>query len=244
MYNFRKFEKRDKPYKFVTLSFDDCVMQDVRFINLLRKYGMLCTFNLNSAMFGWTDTLDIGGRSVNHFHVLAEDVANVYNGFEVASHSCTHPRLDLLSREKLIDEIAGDVKTIEQLTTQKVIGMAYPGGPYYNDDVIKIICDTTDIFYARDTYSTYGFDLPKKEELMTWHPTCHFIDNSINDVINKFAINENMEDALLYIWGHTYEFDFWNNWNLVEEILQAISKLEGVTFATNGEIADYIVRTK
>ena len=34
--------------KSVTFSFDDGNLQDVPFVELLNKYGMKCTFNLNS----------------------------------------------------------------------------------------------------------------------------------------------------------------------------------------------------
>ena len=38
--------------KAVTFSYDDAVTQDQRLIQILNKYGLKCTFNLNSARFG------------------------------------------------------------------------------------------------------------------------------------------------------------------------------------------------
>ena len=38
--------------KALTFSFDDAVTQDIRFVELLNKYGMKCTFNLHSGRFG------------------------------------------------------------------------------------------------------------------------------------------------------------------------------------------------
>ncbi|MDD6265980.1 MAG: polysaccharide deacetylase family protein [Clostridia bacterium] len=244
MYNMRHFKKENKPYKFVTLSFDDCVTQDIRFAELLRKYDIACTFNLNSAQFGWTDILPVGDTQVNHFHVKAEDVKKVYDGFEAAAHSKTHPRLDMLTKQQLIDEIKGDAQAIEELTGQHVIGMAYPGGPYYNDFVIETIKETTDIVYSRDTKSTHSLDLPKKEELMTWQPTGHFLDERIPDIIEELKKDDSGEDRLLYIWGHTYEFDLHDKWDYAEELLSKLSGLDGVTYATNGEIAEYIINER
>ena len=245
MYDFHKYEIQDKPYKFVTLSFDDCVTQDIRFTELLKKYGLsCCTFNLNSAQFGWEDVLEYPSFRVNHFHVKPEDVRSVYEGFEVASHSRTHPRLDLLDREHLIEEVAGDAKTLNEMTGQPIIGMAYPGGPYYTDETIAVIRETTDIIYARDSNATYGFDLPAKDELMKWQPTCHITDERIDEVLENFKNTDTGDDMLLYLWGHTYEFDIWKTWDKVEEILKTLSEMDGVTYATNGEIADYIVRNK
>ena len=37
--------------KALTLSYDDGVQQDIRFIEILDKYGIKCTFNINSYSF-------------------------------------------------------------------------------------------------------------------------------------------------------------------------------------------------
>ena len=38
--------------KYFTLSFDDGLEQDKRVLELMKKYGLKGTFNLNSGMFG------------------------------------------------------------------------------------------------------------------------------------------------------------------------------------------------
>jgi peptidoglycan/xylan/chitin deacetylase (PgdA/CDA1 family) len=38
--------------KAITFSFDDGVLQDIRAIAILDKYGLKATFNLNSGKFG------------------------------------------------------------------------------------------------------------------------------------------------------------------------------------------------
>ena len=38
--------------KYFTLSFDDGLEQDKRVLDLMKKYGLKGTFNLNSGMFG------------------------------------------------------------------------------------------------------------------------------------------------------------------------------------------------
>ena len=40
-----------KKLKTVTFSYDDGTTQDIRLIELLNKYGLKCTFNLNSGLF-------------------------------------------------------------------------------------------------------------------------------------------------------------------------------------------------
>lgn len=54
----------DGKKKAITFSFDDGVTQDIRMIEILNKYGLKCTFNLNSEFLGLDETLDRNGRTV------------------------------------------------------------------------------------------------------------------------------------------------------------------------------------
>ena len=42
------FYERTGKLKAITFSYDDGVTQDIQLVNLLNKYGLKCTFNLNS----------------------------------------------------------------------------------------------------------------------------------------------------------------------------------------------------
>ena len=45
---------------------------------------------------------------------------------------------------------------------------------------------------------------------------------------------------MFYLWGHSYEFDGDNNWNVIEEFAEYIGGRDDVWYATNIEIFDYI----
>jgi hypothetical protein len=45
---------------------------------------------------------------------------------------------------------------------------------------------------------------------------------------------------LFYLWGHTYEFETNNNWEVIEEFASYIGGRENIFYATNGEILSYI----
>ena len=45
---------------------------------------------------------------------------------------------------------------------------------------------------------------------------------------------------LLYVWGHSYEFDNDDNWPLIEEFCQAMGGQDDVWYATNIEIFDCV----
>ena len=45
---------------------------------------------------------------------------------------------------------------------------------------------------------------------------------------------------LMYVWGHSYEFDRENNWDLIEDFCARMQHQESVWYATNIEIVDYL----
>lgn len=53
--------------KAITFSYDDGVTQDIYLIELLNKYNLKCTFNLNSELLGKNGTLDCGGKKISHY---------------------------------------------------------------------------------------------------------------------------------------------------------------------------------
>lgn len=58
------FQNREQR-KAVTFSYDDGVTQDIRLIELLNKYGLKCTFNLNSELLEKKG--DIDSRKSTYF---------------------------------------------------------------------------------------------------------------------------------------------------------------------------------
>ena len=80
-------------FKTVTFSFDDGVVDDIRLIELFKKYGIKATFNLNSASLsdshGWTFN---GEKYVTYVNYTEHP--DLYDGFEVASHTYRHPFLE------------------------------------------------------------------------------------------------------------------------------------------------------
>ena len=104
--------------KAVTFSFDDGVEQDIRLIEILDRYGLRCTFNLNSGSFGEQRTLVVAGKEVAHHRLTAAQARSVYQNHEVAAHTRTHPGLYDLSQEELIGECEGDRLALQELFGQ------------------------------------------------------------------------------------------------------------------------------
>ena len=109
--------------KAITLSFDDGVIQDRRLIEILNRYGLKGTFNLNSQLFNVT--IQVGSTvRIDHTKIDPSEVAPLYSGLEVAVHTLTHPNLTTLSDEEIIRQVEEDRKNLSALCGYEVIGMA------------------------------------------------------------------------------------------------------------------------
>ena len=228
---------KDGKSKVLTLSYDDGVVQDKQFLGILDRNGLKCTFNINTGRYADEDAAreQYTGRMK-----LSEAKALYLNsGHEVAAHSLTHPSLTRLTEAQVLLELLEDRKNIETEFGTLARGMAYPNG-VYNKMVLKSV-RACGICYSRTTESTEGFDFP--EDWVTWHPTCHHNNPKLMTLAKQF-IEETpkapIRNWLFYLWGHSYEFDRDNNWDLIEQFASYVGGKEDVWYATNIEICDYV----
>lgn len=240
MYTPREFPKREKPYKFLTLSFDDGVKQDERFIKMLDERGLKCTFNINSGLLGNVHNAPYPGGEVPHDEIEAKDLRDIYQNHEVAVHTLTHPQLNKLSEEEVIHEVGDDQKALCELSGQDVFGMAYPFGRCYTDETIRVILENTPVRYSRNIASHHGFSMPGN--FMEWCPSCHWREEGALKLAKDFIDLCAEEDSLFYIWGHSYEFDMYDGWKEITELLDLIANHDDITYVTNGEIYKYITK--
>lgn len=215
--------------KYVTFSFDDGIEQDRRFVEELNKYGFKCTFNINTGIQTRANMWINDGVEIHRMNI--KGLKELYKGHEVAVHTLTHPFLEKLDEETIYNEIAYDKKNIEDWFGEEVAGMAYPYGTY-DDRVIKIARDIG-IKYARTAGTSMKFDLPS--DLMRYTGTCHFSNSEIFRLIDEFEkLPDDGERHVLYIWGHTYEFDVLKKWDFLAELFERLKTVKA-NFVTNRE---------
>ena len=222
--------------KILTFSFDDGVTQDIRLIEILDKYGLKCTFNLNSEFLGLEGTLDRNGRIVRHDKIARDKIKEVYGGHEVAVHTLTHPFLPSLDEKEIIRQVENDRVNLSEICGYEVKTMAYPCGGENNDDrVAEIIKNNTGVKFARGLTSTYNFDL--QDNLYRFKPTVYYIEDCLENVVDEFLALDRDEPALLYVWGHSYEMDAeYISWERFEKICEKLSRHEDIFYGTNGEV--------
>ena len=215
--------------KALTMSYDDGKVQDERLVGIFNQYGIKGTFNLNYGLLEKPPRLS------------AERVQWLYRGHEIATHTMSHPTIGRCPLTETAEEILEDRKGLERLTGQIVRGHAYPNGSY--NEEIKQLFRSLGIAYGRVGTAVDDFELPK--DPMEWHPTCHHNDPELMQKARFFAEYKKKQYLkLMYVWGHSYEFDNNDNWEVIEEFCRFIGGREDIWYATNIEIIDYMESAK
>ncbi len=230
-----RFLLKDGLKKVLTMSYDDGNFDgDKRLIGLFNKYGVKGTFHLNGIKY----VEGPHGRYADRI----EEVKEMYKGHEISLHGYSHPALAGLPKSEVMREVISDREVLEDIAGYPVRGMSYPFGSY-NDEVIEVL-KMLDVKYSRAVLPSNDFSFPN--DFLDWHPTGHH--GELQDQrLEKFAKASPDSPILFYVWGHSYEFNEENTaytWEMMEAFLKKASKIEGVWFATNIEIYDYITATK
>ncbi len=229
--------KNSGKLKAITFSYDDAVTQDIEFIELLNKYNLKCTFNINSELLGTNNILIRENKRVAHYKVHQGDVKGIYDGHEVAVHTLTHPKLPELEDAEVIRQVEQDRLNLSEIVGYEVVGMAYPGGGVNNDDrVAEIIKNNTGVKYSRTITCNDSFDL--QDNLYRFNPTVYHLDfDKMMELGEKFINLNPDKPQIFYIWGHTYEFDYRSDYLVkMEEFLKLISGHDDIFYGTNKEV--------
>lgn len=211
--------------KAFTLSYDDGVEQDIRFIDIIEKYGLKATFHLNSGYLG------------NKGRVSKDEISDIYKNHEIAMHTVQHPSSNTIPVLELLAQTLEDKRTLEHYSGRIIRGMSYPNGICSKH--IAEIMRTAGAEYSRTVIQTKRFyEYP--EDFMLWDPTVHHSDPDTANLLKSFN-NASHSFTLFYMWGHTYEFDRWGDkWDTLKELCElAAQDRETKWFATNIEIYDY-----
>lgn len=219
--------------KAVTFSYDDGVTQDLKLIEILNRYGLKATFNLNSGGFGTRESKFIDGVLVYRDKVFSHDVKHIYEGHEVASHTVNHPDLTKLDDDTIVYQIEEDRKRLSDLVGYEIKGFAYPCG-YVDERVISVLKEKTGIKYARSVRITEDFELQKDLYDMAF-TTRNFGENFLK-LAKDFVELKTEEPKIFSVWGHAYEFDWKKNWHIFEEFCKIISGQGDIFYGTNSEV--------
>jgi len=240
--------------KYFTLSFDDGLEQDKKLINLLKKYELQCTFNLNSGLLGKhcrigrignigikefdeTDKFhSVLMKNHDHYRIPENEIKQVYEGFEVASHAYMHEMLSKIPADQMKKSIDNDIEKLSSIVGYKISGHAYPFGST-SDEVVTYLKEKG-ILYGRKVMATHSFVMP--EDPFRLRPTCSHQDKKGMDLMDDFLVAQpETNDLMFYMWGHGYELDFgteFSSWKHLENIFEKIAGHDDIVYCTNQQI--------
>ena len=189
-YTFMRFPKGKG--KALTFSYDDNAVANKKLSDIMAKYGIKCTFNLNSQksneMFG---------------NMLTAPEAKKYivdRGHEIALHGAFHKGLGLVRPVEGIKDVLDLRLELEKDFGVIVRGMAYPDSTkmlYGNNwETIKKYLKELGVVYSRLTGYKPDFDMP--EDWYLWTPTVSENHPEIYELAENFV---NLDINSLYIAG-------------------------------------------
>ena len=174
-----------------------------------------------------------------------EETYSAFSGgvHEVALHGARHIFMTKVPLPEAINEVVQNRLYLENKFNRIVCGMAYAYNGY-NDEIVAAL-KSLGITYARTTEPSYSFEIPT--DWLRLKPTCHHADPKFSELLNKFLSGSPADDFkhrepwLLYVWGHSYEFDDNANWDVIESACAELSKhKKDIWFATNSEVYNYV----
>lgn len=230
--------------KALTLSYDDGVRADLRLSDIITKYGLKCTFNINTSSF----------KNANNTRNLTPLEIKEYildRGHEVAVHGECHIAPGNATPARAIADVLNCRVTLESEFNTIIRGMAYPdsgirrlenGNSYEN---IRSYIQNLGIVYSRTLGAdNNAFLMPT--DWYAWMPTAHHNNANLLKWAEEFvSINVSEQyltrqhPRLFYLWGHSYEFDNNDNWSVIEKFAETVSGKDDVWYATNIEIYEY-----
>lgn len=229
----KKLYPNGKPKAF-NVSYDDGTLQDVRFVDLLNRYGIKGTFNLNSHLmeteFEWTHET---GFVIKRLPMRI--ASNLYGDHEIASHTLTHPYMDSLTEDGIIHELQADKENLEKLFGKEIQGFAIPFDFY--SELIEKCVKKCGFKYARISEETHLYT-PAADFYKLKTGIFH-LDPNLDSYIDDFISTEE-ELAFCQIAGHSYDLDIENMWDKMEAIFKKVMADNNILPMTTIEFVDYI----
>lgn len=221
--------------KAFSVSYDDGVLQDIRLVELMNRYGIRGTFNLNSALmesgFAW---IHENGMMVKRLSPV--EAAGLYDGHEIASHTLTHPYMHDLTESEILRQMGEDKRALEEMFGREVEGFAVPF-EFYSQQIADC-AKASGFAYARMSECTGNY-CPWQDRYY-WKCGMFHLQPQLRDFVAGFLETEE-ELALCQIVGHSYDLDAEDLWDTTEEIFQSVAGHEDIWLATNLQLFHYLM---
>jgi peptidoglycan/xylan/chitin deacetylase (PgdA/CDA1 family) len=134
----------DLPPRIAAVTFDDCYHNNLTAARLLVEHGLPATFFVPASFVNTTHAFPWDSHLKPLANLGWHDVRALADmGFEIGSHTLTHPNLAALSLKEAREEIADSRKVIENRLGRQVRWFAYPFGgvEHFRDDLVPLVAE-------------------------------------------------------------------------------------------------------
>jgi len=196
-------------------SWDDGIVSDIRLTEILRRYQAKASFCLTPGLYqesrswGWMHD----DREV--WRLGLHELIDVYQGFEISSHSMTHPYLTDLPTDRLDWELQTSRHILEEIFQRPVRGFCYPF--HACNDFVKEAVHRAGYRWARGREQPDGL-CPYADPLEV-HPCCHVLDDDFWGKYERYK----SRNGLFFFWGHSYDMKDETMWAGFEAMIERIS---------------------
>lgn len=236
---------------WVTTSWDDGAVEDVRLADLLAKHGVPGCFYIPRSN---------PERGVLHDSALKDLSSN----FEIGGHTLRHLRLTTLPLAEARDEIRGGKHWLEDLLGSPVRSFCYPGGAYRRSHVREVRragywgARTADWMLVEAGADAYRMApslqlYPHARWLHAAHCVRRGHGTALVRYLSRFrgetrpsrlarAMLEHVArcGGVFHLWGHSWEIAEHNLWGELQEILRAIADYPTLVRVDNAQLAAQI----
>ena len=210
----------------VVQCWDDGANSDVRLSGLLRECNAKATFNLNPGLMGkrvpssWIKPgdKDWSFHGYRHGKIGLKDIAEVYDGFQLASHCWKHEKAGTIPDQEWIKSALDARHYLEDIVQHECRGFAWPYG-CFTPETVRLLRENG-FAYGRITKNTD--DVINSPEPMVLPSSCHYQAGDFWDRYERAKQNGN---KVFYFWGHSYEmFDYEPLWQQLEDKIRYITE--------------------
>ncbi len=208
----------------VCCCWDDGVVNDIRLIELLRKYHAKATFNLNPGLLpekrqtpAWMPAETGGGcNGFSNGHVGLHEIRDIYGDFQVASHGWVHMHAHQHSVEEFVKDAVDAKKYLEDVFQRECPGYAWPCGAY-----TPVVCrKLLEAGFAYGRTTEYTDFVGVTDAPMRLQSSCHYMNRQFAEKFRAAKASGN----IFYFWGHSYEMmDCEGLWQQLEMKLAMLS---------------------
>lgn len=226
--NTKPAEATNKVY--VSQIWDDAILNDLRLIEILKKYKAKATFAVdagNLTELRQTNAWPVKGTMFGK--VSVDDIKKIYSEFEVASHGLKHKGLPKLSAAEMQREVVESKKLLESWLGRPVKGFVYPGCPY--NDAAKEAIRAAGYVWARTCENTPDF-CPTSDP-MAMRTTVGF--NAAN-FWQEFE-RVKAKGGIFTFWGHAF-FRTEAEWSDIEAKIARLSQDPAVVWVNTSDLFD------